>query len=170
MPAGPRLYRIAEPFGRRLAISSRPHGWADLEDQVAGWRKAGVDVVVSMMEADEAEDLGLGRQGQACATAGIEFIRCPVPDHGIPPDHEAVMKAVDQALAHLAAGRTVVAHCFAGIGRSPLFVAGILVRHGLDPETAWQRITVARGHPLPDTDQQWSWVHDLANLPGSGRE
>ena len=46
MPSGPRLYRIAEPFGRRLAVSGRPHGWSDLEQQVAWWKKSGVDVIV----------------------------------------------------------------------------------------------------------------------------
>ncbi len=162
MSAGPRLYRIAEPFGRRLAVSSRPQGWSELEDQVAWWKKSGVDVVVSLIEDDEAEELGLARQQETCADAGIELIRCPVPDHGIPEDREAILVAVDQVMAHLAGGRTVAAHCFAGIGRSPLFVASVLVRHGLDAGTAWDRITAARGHPLPDTDAQWQWVADLA--------
>jgi protein-tyrosine phosphatase len=163
MPPGPRLYRIAEPFGRRLAVSSRPHGWTDLEDQVAWWKKSGVDVVVSMMEYEEAEELGLGRQEEECADAGIELIRCPVPDHGIPTDRDALLDAVDRAVAHLEAGRSVVAHCFAGIGRSPLFVASVLVRQGLAADIAWERITAARGHPLPDTDDQWQWVADLAD-------
>lgn len=163
MAGGPKLFWIEEPFGRRLAVSQRPLGFEELEHDVAQWRASGLDVVVSMMEPEEAEELGLAQQGRVCHAHGIELINCPVPDHGVPEDAGAVLRCVDRVLRHLADGKRVAAHCYAGIGRSPLLVASVLVRHGLDAETAWERLAVARRIPLPDTDAQWQWVADLAD-------
>ena len=163
MAGGPQLFWIEEPFGGRLGVSRRPLGFEELEHDVAAWRFAGLDVVVSMMEPEEAEELGLSNQGLVCHEHGIELISCPVPDHGVPEDAAAVLRCVDRVLRHLTAGKRVAAHCFAGIGRSPLLVASVLVRHGLDADTAWDRIMVARGLQLPDTDEQWQWVAELAD-------
>ena len=163
MARGPELFWIEEPFGRRLAVSRRPLGFEDLEDDVAAWRAAGLDVVVSMMEPVEAEELGLAAEGLVCLQHGIELISCPVPDHGVPRDADALLRSVDRVLRHLAAGRRVAAHCYAGMGRSPLFVASVLVRHGIDPDAAWERLIAARRLPLPDTDEQWQWVAELAD-------
>lgn len=167
MLSEPRLYWIGEPFARRLAVSARPEGWELIEESAQGWRDAGLDVIVSMLEHDEAADLGLASQEQACRAAGLDYINCPVPDHGTPEDEGAVLSAVDLALAHLDQGRRLAAHCFAGIGRSPLFVACVLVRHGIGAETAWQSLNAARGLRLPDTQAQRRWVADFASRYGA---
>lgn len=161
MASGPTLFWIEAPFDRRLAVSRRPRGGTHLAADVAGWRSNGVDVVVSMMEEEEAADLGLASQALVCRQHGIELLSCPVRDHGIPDAQDAVLRCVDKALVHLGAGRRVAAHCFAGIGRSPLFVACVLVRHGLDADTAWERLATARGLQLPETGEQWQWVADF---------
>ena len=41
------------PWPGRLAIVPRPRGGDWLEDEVRAWREAGVDIVVSALEADE---------------------------------------------------------------------------------------------------------------------
>ncbi len=169
MTPGPRLYWIREPFGRRLAVSARPAGHERLEAEVLGWRASGVDAVVSMMEADEAEELGLAAEGHLCRQNGITFVSCPIPDHGVPEDEAALRSAVDVALSLLAREKRVVVHCFAGMGRSPLFVACTLVGHGLEPDLAWDRIVSARGLQLPETDAQWQWVAEFADRHRGGR-
>ena len=163
MMPGPRLYWIEHPFGGRLAVTARPTGGLELDNAVAGWRAANLDVVVSMLEAEEAEDLGLGLQERLCGKQGIIFLNCPVPDHGLPEDRAAFLAVADQVLEHVRAGRRAAAHCFAGIGRSPLLVATVLVRHGLDPDIAWARVSQARGIVVPDTDAQWQWLADVAD-------
>ena len=162
----PRLFRVKQPFEGRLAVSSRPQGFDELEEAVEAWRDAGVGTVVSMMEEDEAEELGLANEGVVCRANGIAYLNCPVPDHGVPQDMAAVLGVVDEALGRLAQGQVVAAHCFAGIGRSPLFVACTLVRHGLSVEVAWERTIAARGVPLPDTDAQRRWAAAFAKRYG----
>ena len=162
MPWGPQIYWIERPFDGRLAIVRRP-GDVDLERQIAAWRDAGLNLIVSMLEAAEAEELGLGLEELLCRQHGLDFISCPVPDHGLPEDARAVIACVDHVLAALRLGRRVAAHCFAGVGRSPLFVASVLVRHGLKPDEAWAGIMAARRVTVPDTDAQRQWVADLAS-------
>jgi protein tyrosine phosphatase (PTP) superfamily phosphohydrolase (DUF442 family) len=162
MLEGPKLYWLDTPFDRRLAVSTRPGGWEELEESAAGWRGSGLDVIVSMLEREEAEDMGLADQSEICRAAGLHYINCPVPDHGTPEDEGAVLAAVDEALAHLKQGKRVAAHCFAGIGRSPLFVACVLVRYGVPVDVAWNRLIVARGLRLPDTSAQQRWVSTFA--------
>ena len=80
MAGGPELFWIEAPFSGRLAVSRRPLGFEELEHEVAAWRASGLDVVVSMLEADEAAELGLSLQAEVCREHGIELIGCPVPD------------------------------------------------------------------------------------------
>jgi hypothetical protein len=55
----------------RLAIVARPRGGDWLEDEVRRMKLAGVDVLVSMLPADEAIELGLAGEPQLCETAGL---------------------------------------------------------------------------------------------------
>lgn len=167
MLEGPKLYWVDTPFDGRLAVSSRPGGWEELEESVAGWHKSDVGVIVSMLDRQEAEDIGLADQAEICRAAGLHYIHCPVPDHGTPEDEDAWLAAVDEALGHLNQGKRVAAHCFAGIGRSPMFVACVLVRHGVAADVAWNRLIAARGLRLPDTLAQQRWVSTFASRFGS---
>jgi protein-tyrosine phosphatase len=158
MAGAPRLFRIDQPFDGRLSVTERPLGFEELENEVMGWRSLGIGAIVSMMEDGEAEELGLGHEASLCADYEIDFISCPVRDRAIPRDLSVVAGAVERALRHLADGRHVAAHCYAGIGRSPLFVAAVLVHHGLPAREAWGRLSAARGLRVPDTGEQQRWL------------
>ena len=120
-------------------------------------------MIVSMLEPIEADELGLALEPQICHAHDITFVNCPVRDHGVPDtwDRQVVLDCAADALQQLQAGKRVAAHCFAGMGRSPLFVASVLVRSGLDSDTAWARIEAARGVRVPQWPEQRQWVVDL---------
>jgi hypothetical protein len=67
------LFWVEGPWLGRMAISRRPRGGDRLDDEMKGWRQAGVDVEVSLLESDEAEDLGLGEESKYCEANGVEF-------------------------------------------------------------------------------------------------
>jgi len=48
------------------------------------WREAGLDVVVSLLEPEEAEQLVLEDEAAAAAASGIAFHLFPIPDRGTP--------------------------------------------------------------------------------------
>ena len=81
---GPRLFWIEQPFDGRLAVTGRPVGGLELENEVASWRAAKLDVIVSMLEPEEADDLGLGYQAQFCRQQGIAPPVIPPNNYGKP--------------------------------------------------------------------------------------
>jgi protein-tyrosine phosphatase len=121
----------------------------------------GIDVLVSLLEAAEAVDLGLAEEERQCSEAGIEFVSVPVPDRGVPEHGQEFRAVAERLLAQVAASRTVAIHCRAGIGRSSLLVATILVLSGASPGDAWTKIAKARGLPVPDTAEQRRWLDSM---------
>src|SRR5262245_2271104 len=68
---------------------------------------------------------------------------------------ERLVRSLSDAVAN---GKAVAIHCRAGIGRSSVIAACILVRHGYDVKSAFDTIARARGVAVPDTDAQRAWV------------
>ena len=62
---------------------------------------------------------------------GIEFRRFPITDHGIPDSADAFLELIGDLYDASAKDRGIVAHCLAGIGRSTMVAASLLVRSGL---------------------------------------
>jgi protein-tyrosine phosphatase len=62
----------------------------------------------------------------------------------------------------LVQAKNVAVHCRQGIGRSALIIAGLLVSAGMTPEAALERVSVARGQPVPETPEQRRWVVNFA--------
>ena len=123
----------------------------------------GIEVLVSMLTGEEAEELGLSDESAECAAAGISFVNVAIPDRSVPSDTDAFLRSVDQLARRVREGRYLAVHCRASIGRSSVLAASILVRLGWDAETAFLAIEVARGCSVPDTPEQRQWV--ITNVP-----
>ena len=146
----------------RLAIVPRPRGGDWLEDEVSQMKRAGVDVLVSMLEADEVAELGLLAEAELCAAGGIIFRSFPIPDRETPTSTVAFSRFVDDLRAEVHAGRSVAVHCRASIGRSSLLLAALLTAEGYKPDDAFRRLSTARGLQVPDTPEQVCWVEHFA--------
>ncbi|MEO1689402.1 MAG: tyrosine protein phosphatase, partial [Pseudomonadota bacterium] len=79
----PSIHEVARDLPGRLFILPKPSGDRLAED-LAHIRGLGVDRLVSLLEPDEASDLGLAAEAQAAARAGLRFVQHPVPDYGLP--------------------------------------------------------------------------------------
>ncbi|MEG3181653.1 protein-tyrosine phosphatase family protein [Sphingomonas sp. LT1P40] len=151
------LYWI-DASGSGLAIMARPRAGYWLEDEIDHWQRSGVGIVVSLLKAEEVTDLGLEREIELCEKAGVRFLSFPIPDRGLPFDPDTAMRFA----AEIADMRKPVAiHCRAGIGRSSIMAAAVLVSEGVDPQSALAAIEKARGLPIPDTEEQRVWVMGL---------
>jgi protein-tyrosine phosphatase len=157
------VFWIEMPGSGRLAIAARPRAGDWLNDEIKGWRLGGVDEVVSLLEPHEIYDLELDREGEACAQAGIAFRSFPISDRGVPSSLAKTQALVADCKSGLSAGRGILVHCRAGIGRSALVVACVLVSLGDRPEAAFARIKSARGLDVPDTLIQTQWVDAFAD-------
>ena len=137
---------------------ARPRGGEWLADEIAGLRAAGVDIVVSLLEPAEVEELGLAEEPTLCSAQEIQFVSFPIADRGVPGSTTAVTSLSNYLSSALTAGRSIVVHCRAGIGRSSLAAACIMTCMGSNCDDAFEAIGSARGLSVPDTDEQRRWV------------
>lgn len=151
------IYTVDLPGPGRLSTMAKPR-LGDLPTL----RAAGVDILVCALTDEDFEDAGLTGEPEAAIAAGLEFVHLPIPDWTV-PDRDQILPVLRDLAARLDAGAGIVTHCWAGIGRSSLLAASIMVLRGLEPDDAWARITKARGYPVPDTEQQREWVRTLTS-------
>jgi protein-tyrosine phosphatase len=130
----PDLFWIPGPWHGRLAIAARPRGGDWLEDEATGWRRAGIDVVVSLLEDREAAQLDLLEERRAAEKNDMQFISFPIPDRGVPASTPQAVSLIASIAGALEQGKNVAVHCRQGIGRSGLIAAGVLVNSGVNPE------------------------------------
>ncbi|MFN0087021.1 MAG: tyrosine protein phosphatase [Blastocatellia bacterium] len=156
------VYWIDGPWAGRLAIVPRPRGWDWLEDEAAGLRNSGFDVIVSLLEKEEAAELGLELEERHVRAAGGDFISFPIVDRNIPASRKDAADLVNRLGKLLTQGKQVGIHCRQSIGRASLIAAALLVAEGIAPDDAFERIGAARGCPVPETEPQREWVRDFA--------
>lgn len=156
------LYWIPGVSPGRLAIMPRPRGGDWLEDEVQSWRSAGVDVVVSLLEADEASGLELLAEETLSRASQMDFATFPIADRGVPRSREAASELVTELAGHLGAGKSVAIHCRQGIGRAALVAVAVLIRLGEQADEAIARVSAARGRAVPETPEQREWLNEFA--------
>lgn len=157
----PNLFWIPGPWRGRMAVATRPRGGDWLEDEADGWRRAGLDVVVSLLEEEEAGQLELASEGDIARSKGIQLISFPIPDRGVPASMPAALGLLRRIVEALEQSKTVAVHCRQGIGRSGLIATAVLVASGIGVEKAVETVSAARGQAIPETSAQLEWIHHL---------
>jgi protein-tyrosine phosphatase len=148
--------------GLQLAVVPRPRGGDWLLDHLKSLKQAGIKVLVSLLTAAESHELGLLEEAQCCREVGIVFLTFPIEDRSVPSSSGDFVRFTELADSKLNRSLAIGIHCRAGIGRSSLFAACLLSRHGYEPGAAFEVITQARGVPVPDTVEQRRWVEQRA--------
>ena len=156
------LFRVLTDTPGRLAIAPRPRGGDWLDDELTAWRRAGIEVIVSLLTPSEVAELELVDEPELSAAHGMNFISFPIPDYGVPASPDAVAGLAGRIAGNLMDGKSVLIHCRQGIGRAGLLASVVLRTLGLDSTTAVRTVTTARGRAVPETPEQVRWVHDFA--------
>ena len=141
-----------------LAIALRPRGGDWLEDEVLRLKHNGVTTLVSMLENEEAKELGLEDEGLLANRAGLTFLLHPIPDRHVPSDVASFKSFVSELAKRLRKGERVAVHCRGSIGRATIAAASTLIQFGWNPQTALAAIERARKCPVPDTTEQRDWI------------
>jgi protein-tyrosine phosphatase len=149
-----------EPY--HVAIMSRPRGGDWLDDEMQSLAEGGASLLVCCLTSLEIDELELRDEPAAAQRAGIEFIRCPLVDRGVPQNRTELAELVGTLMLRMARGDGIAVHCRAGIGRASLIAACLLVAAGATANEAFDRIAQARGVPVPDTDEQRDFVEAFA--------
>lgn len=99
---------------------------------------------------------------------GMDTHHLPIRDVSVPRPGQATetLALSDRVIADLRAGKTVVAHCRGGLGRSGLIAAAILTRLGHDGDKVIAKVREAREGAI-ETKEQEDWVRDFARKPSA---
>ena len=108
-----RVYRSPLPFSPLFD----PQGFL-----LTAFLDAGVDTVVMLTPQEEVHRLTGIDLAEQYQQLGFEVIYAPVVDFSI-PSAEGFQGPIREALRAAQAGRTIVIHCHAGLGRTGMFAA-----------------------------------------------
>ncbi len=143
-----------------LAVVARPRGKGHLDNAMLRLRLGGIETVVSLLEPDEAEWLGLENEAMAARNAGLDFLSYPIRDANVPSDIVSFRAFVTGLAQRLRGGEHIGVHCQGSIGRATVTAACTLIHMGWKPWTALAAVEEARGCPVPDTEEQRLWILD----------
>lgn len=141
-----------------LAVMAKPVAGEFVRDSFREIRQQGVKQVVSLLEEPEAIALGLFKEEQYVLEAGMSFLSYPLADRGVPRSVERFGIFTLSLYHQIAGGCNTVIHCRAGIGRSGLVAAAVLLHCGFDPIQAFSHVSKARRVSVPDTEEQVAWL------------
>jgi protein-tyrosine phosphatase len=157
-----KLNWLEGPWPGKLALAARPRGGDWLAEDIAGWKRAGVDAVLSLLTIEEEQDLELLGEAKKSRQHGLEFSAFPIPDRQVPASESGLGKALEHLAVNLSSGKNVVVHCRQGVGRSGLIGVCLLIEAGMSPGAAVDSISAARGVPVPETVEQREWIDHYA--------
>lgn len=141
-----------------LAIVLRPRGGDWLEEELRRMKSDGIQTLVSLLEKHEAAFLDLSEEGRVAKQIGLQFLSFPIRDTQIPADPAAFQNFVQYLASRLRAGEHIGVHCRGSIGRATLVAASALIHLGWSSRSALAAIQLARGCPVPDTQEQRQWI------------
>lgn len=160
-----QIYWIKDRNPPQLAIVARPRGDDRLPEDLAALKAGGIDVLVSLLEPKEAEELGLAAEGPLAESLGMRYISCPIPDRSTPADLASFRDLVARLAAMVRGGHRIGAHCRGCIGRSTVLIASVLIALGAAAGDSLLRVEDARGWPVPDTPEQRAWIQEFRATP-----
>ncbi len=150
-----------EVKNNRLAIMPRPRRGDWLSDDIAILQRSGVEAIVSALTANEVDELLLAEEECCCIQHGLKFYRFPIEDRFVPAAPGEFRAFIELLAAEQLKGVAIGIQCRAGIGRSSLIAACLLIRRGFSADLALQAIEEARGLSVPDTLEQRLWIEQF---------
>ncbi len=153
-----QLYSVQSFPARQINIMARPRGGDWLLDKVKALREAGIEVLVSLLTLDEVMELDLGEEAGCCYRQEIIYLSFPIQDRSVPPFSALTFFFLEQLKVYLSEGKQIALHCRQGLGRAALIAASVLVLTGFSPDQAFEQLSLARGYPVPETEEQRAWL------------
>lgn len=144
----------------RSGVDGSGRQWArDLAQDLASIQAWGASTVLSLIETHEFSRLGVPGFAQTIGQTPLRWLHLPITDMQTPGE---ATRTAWQVHSHtltqaLAQGERVLVHCAAGLGRTGMLVAKLLVLQGMPAEGAIAQVRAARPGTI-ETEAQAEWV------------
>lgn len=128
----------------------------DLTTDLNAIRQWGAKILVTLMEPDEMERLGVAGLEQAATSNGFQWFHIPITDGEIPDERfESAWPAMaPHLIQQLKAGHKVVIHCRGGLGRTGMIACLLLIELGKTSTNALKMVRSARPGTVETPEQE----------------
>jgi hypothetical protein len=141
----------------RKGSSAEGGSWdRDLQVDLEAVRAWNPDIALALLEEHEYARLGIPHFREAVAKARLPWEFAPIPD-GCVPGREfnlAWRETAPRVRTILHAGGRALIHCRAGLGRTGLVAACLLVDFGATPQEAIDSVRAARPNTIETAEQE----------------
>ena len=158
-----RVYWVNDKTVGRIGIMPRPRSGDWHDDEIRSLSAQKVNVLVSLLTEEEMAELELTTEPEVCARNGIEFLSFPINDREVPPLDTKLKHFIRSLQDRVSKGKTAIIPCRAGIGRSAIIAACLMISPSNSVGQVMSSISQSRGFPVPDTREQLAWVHSFAD-------
>ncbi|MCP4876650.1 MAG: hypothetical protein GY896_14420 [Gammaproteobacteria bacterium] len=152
------MYKIGSIGNGFLAIMARPSLEEGAAASVINIARLGINLVVSLLEPNEARTLELDGEREQVKAEAMDFISFPIADMGLPSSVPDFAQLTRMLFQQVNGGVNTLIHCHAGIGRSGLLASGILLHCDMDVGQAFAHVSKMRGIRVPETLEQTDWL------------
>lgn len=153
------LYEVEKIGEGKLFIMPKPSS-LNIETDMDFYKSNGIDKIISLLEYDEADGIGLSFEKEVCENYAIDFVQYPIEDGGI-PEKKSFMELLIKTSDELKKGLNIAVHCFGGIGRSGIFTCGTLMLNGYGVDEAVEFVSEKREYPVPETGAQYNFLKKI---------
>ena len=130
----------------------------DLAKDLIKIRESGYDVVISLIEAEEFEELRVESLRDGLVEEfEMSWHWAPIADFSTPD--RSVNTKLNEILTFIKEGKSVFVHCKGGLGRAGLVSAWLLTHFGRTSFEAIREVREARSPRAIETRAQENWVH-----------
>ena len=162
---------LAIPRGGRIAmthcpgrntVDARGRQWQRiLSDDLAAIQSANISTVVSLISLSEMKKLGVSDLPAQVMQHKLQWLQLAIEDFGTPDLNplENWQQIKESVLFALARRETVLLHCAAGLGRTGMMAACLLVACGQTPASAIEQVRAARPGTI-ETEAQAAFIQD----------
>jgi len=146
-------------FAGRIGLTRCPGivtGPSGLAADIAAIRAEGTRALVSLTEIEEMRLAGVENLGSAARRRGMAWYHLPIRDFDVPDAtfEERWQSAGPELCRRLVDGESVAIHCWAGLGRSGMIAARLLVEFGELPPSAIHLVRRVRPGAIQTAEQE----------------